>query len=67
MSPLGKRIVALEQAQPSSSPRWHCLRRYENETDEQAVVAYEAEHGPIGDGKVVMRVIFGKPGERPVT
>lgn len=67
MTPLGKRLVALEQAQPSSSPRWHRLLRHENETDEQAVAVYEAEHGPIGDGKVVMRVIVSKPGERPGT
>lgn len=64
MTPLSKRLVALEQAQPSASPRWHRLLRYENETDEQAVAVYEAEHGPIGDGKVVMRVIISKPGER---
>lgn len=37
---------------------------YENKTEEQAVAVYEAEHGPIGDGKVVMRVIISKPSER---
>lgn len=65
MSALGKRLAALEQAQPSAMPRWHCLRRYENESDADAVSAYEAEHGPIGDGNIVMRVIVSKPGGRP--
>lgn len=65
MTALGKRLAALEQAQLSAMPRWHCLRRYEDETDADAVAAYEAEHGPIGDGNVIMRVIISKPGTRP--
>lgn len=65
MNALGKRLAALEQAQPSAMPRWHCLRRYEDETDADAVAAYEAENSTIGDGKVVMRVIISKPGSRP--
>lgn len=65
MNPLRKRLTALEQAQPSAMPRWHCLRRYEDETDADATAAYEAEHGPIGAGNVIMRVIISKPGTRP--
>ncbi len=65
MNGLGKRLAALEQAKPSSSPRWHCLRRYESETNADARAAYEAEHGPIGDGNVIMQVIISKPAERP--
>lgn len=65
MTALGKRLAVLEQALPSAMPRWHCLRRYENETDADALAAYEAEHGTIGDGNVIMRVIVSKPGTRP--
>lgn len=65
MSGLNKRVTALEEARPASMPRWHCLRRYEDETDAKAVATYEAEHGPIADGNVVMRVIVFKPGYRP--
>ncbi|MEE8612471.1 MAG: hypothetical protein V3V60_07830 [Sphingomonas aquatilis] len=65
MNVLGRRLIALEQAHPSSMTRWHCLRRYEDKTDADAVAAYEAEHGPIGDGNVIMRVIVSKPGGRP--
>jgi hypothetical protein len=65
MKTIANRIAALEQAQPSASPRWHRLLRYENETDDQAVAVYEAQHGPIGDGRVVMRVIISKPVDRP--
>ncbi|WP_267386169.1 hypothetical protein [Sphingomonas sp. GC_Shp_3] len=64
MNPLGKRLTALEHAQPSATPRWYCLRRYEDESEADAVAAYEAENGPIGDGNVVMRVIVSKPGTR---
>ncbi|NNG59785.1 hypothetical protein [Sphingomonas paucimobilis] len=64
MNALGKRLAALEQAQPSAMPRWHCLRRYEDESEADAIAAYEAEHGPIGDGNVIMRVIISKPGTR---
>lgn len=64
MSGLAKRLAALEQAQPSPMRRWHCLRRYEDETDADAMAAYEAEHGSIGGGNVIMRVIVSKPGKR---
>jgi len=65
MNPLSKRIAALEQSRPSATPQWHSMMRYENETDDQAVAAYEAKNGPIGDGNVIMRVIISKPGQRP--
>lgn len=65
MNALSKRLAALEQTNSSAMPRWHCLRRYEDETDAEAVAAYEAEHGPIDSGNVIMRVIVSKPGMRP--
>ncbi len=64
MNALGKRLTALERSQPSAMPRWHCLRRYESESEADAVAAYEAENGPIEAGKVVMRIIIKKPGGR---
>lgn len=60
MNALGKRLAVLEQAQPTTMPRWHCLRRYEDETDADAVATYEAENGPVGDGNVIMRVIVDR-------
>lgn len=66
MKSLRRRVEALERAAPTSRPRWHCLRRHEDETDDDAVAAYEAANGPIGDGKVIMRVIIDKPGSRPL-
>ena len=57
MNALTKRLTALERAQPSVMPRWHRLRRYEDETDADTIAAYEADHGRIGDGNVIMRVI----------
>ena len=65
MNALGQRLAALERAQPSAMPRWHCLRRYVNESQADAVAAYEAENGPIEGGNTVMRVIINKPGRRP--
>ena len=66
MTGFSKRVAALEHAGLSSMTRWHCLRRYEGETDTDAFTAYEAENGPIGNGNAIMRVIIAKPGERPL-
>jgi hypothetical protein len=66
MSTMKRRLATLEQKMDPPAPvKWHRIRRYEDETDEQATAAYEAEHGPIDDGRVVMRVIINKPGCRP--
>lgn len=66
MNTMRRRVVALEQkASPPPPTRWHFLRRYEDETDEQAIAAYEREHGSIGNDRLVMRVIISKPGCRP--
>lgn len=65
MNPLSKRIGALERARPSSMPRWHCIRHYEEESRDDAIAAYEAENGPIGYDNVIMRVIITKPVKRP--
>jgi hypothetical protein len=65
MSGLSKRLVALEEAQPTPAPRWHCLRRYDDESEAEAIAAYEADNGPIGEGNVIMHVIIRTPGERP--
>lgn len=62
---LTKRLAALEQAEAATMPQLHCLLRYEQETDAEAMAAYEAEHGPIGSGSGIMRVIVSKPGMRP--
>lgn len=65
MSPLSKRIGALEQAYPSSVPRWHRIRHYEEESRDDAIAAYEAETGPLGDDNIIMRVIITKPVKKP--
>ncbi len=58
------RVAALEQVGNEGAQSMHCLQRYEDETDEQAVAAYEAENGPIGEGRNVMRVFVSKPATR---
>lgn len=65
MTALGKRLFALEQSKTASKRQWHCLRRYEDESDADAITAYEATHGSIGDDNIVMRIIVNKPGKRP--
>lgn len=65
MSALDKRVGALEQSRSAVALPWVCLRRYEGETDEQAIAAYQDEHGSIGDRNIVMRVIISKTGQRP--
>jgi hypothetical protein len=65
MSRLDSRVATLEQAGRPSIQRWHCLRRYDGETDAQAVAAYEALNGQIVDDSSALRVFISKPGERP--
>lgn len=64
MTALTKRVVALETKIEPPKSRWVRMVRYQGETDAEAVAAYEAEHGPIGDDRVVMRVVVNKPGNR---
>lgn len=65
MRKIGERLSALERKRPVGSQKWHRIHRYEGETQEQVVAAYEAEHGPIGSDNVILRVIVGKPDCRP--
>ena len=67
MTGLSKRVVALETKIELPKSRWVRMVRYEDETDAQAIEAYEAKHGAIGDDRVVMRVVVNKPGARPIS
>jgi len=39
--------------------------QYEGQTLEQAYASHEAEHGPIDDANVILRVIIKKPFAAP--
>jgi hypothetical protein len=60
---LKRRIADLEhRIAPPEAKRWVRIFQYEGQTKEQAVAAYEAEHGPINDNMgVILRVIISKP------
>lgn len=62
MSALTKRLAALERARPAVTARWHRVRRYESESEADAIAGYEAWNGSIGNGNFIMRVIIGSPG-----
>jgi len=64
MTALAKRVDALERDDISDATRLHVITCYNFETDDEAVTAYEQEHGPIGSDHV-LRVVIAKPGPRP--
>lgn len=59
---LNRRLADLEASVLGGLKRWHCIIVRAGQTEEQATAAYEAEHGPIGEGNTVLRVIIRKPG-----
>jgi hypothetical protein len=65
---LSHRVADLERRLASSGPKaWVRIFQYEGQTQEEAVAAYEAKHGPIGDKGVILRVFIRKPFPPPVT
>ena len=50
---LGRRVEALEQRTGSDERPWHRIIA-DGQTDEEAIAAYEADHGPIGDDNVLI-------------
>lgn len=58
---LKPRLDALEAKLVPAFQRWVRMFRNEEQPEEQAIAAYEAEHGPIGDANVIMRVFVNKP------
>lgn len=68
MRRLKSRVADLEARIDPPPPRqWvRFFQRYEDQTQEQAIAAYEAEHGPIDDKGVILRVIVNKLGPASV-
>ena len=58
---LKPRLDALEANLAPASQGWVRIFQNEGQTREQAVAAYEAEHGPIDDANVILRVTINKP------
>ena len=50
------RLDALEAKLAPAFQRWVRIYRNEDQAEEQAIAAHEAEHGPIGDANVILRV-----------
>lgn len=62
MSRLSSRIADLEKRlSPVLPPAWVRVFQYQGQTQGEALAAWEAEHGPVGDRNVIMRVIIHKP------
>lgn len=55
---LKPRLDALEAKLAPTFQRWVRIFRYEDQTEEEATAAYEAEHGPIDDANVILRVFI---------
>ena len=58
---LKPRLDALEARIAPACQRWVRIFLYEDQTQERAVAAYEAEHGPIDDANIILRVFIRKP------
>ena len=58
---LKPRLDALEAKLAPAFQRWVRIYRYKDQSQEQAVAAYEAEHGPLNDANIIMRVFIRKP------
>ena len=55
-----RRLEALEASGEAGKWRVYAIDLYDDDTDEGAIAAYEAEHGPLEDGPKVMRVLLRK-------
>ncbi|MEO7737897.1 MAG: hypothetical protein ABIS10_01190 [Novosphingobium sp.] len=57
---LMKRVADLEQRlSPPSPSQWVSIIQDADQTREQAVTAWAAEHGPLGDRNTIMGVVVG--------
>lgn len=49
MNRLTKRLSALETNNATAFRPWHRVFLEDGQTEEEAIAAYEAENGPVGD------------------
>ena len=55
---LGSRVAALESGNGDAFKPWHRIIVGDGQTEEEAIAAYEHEHGPLGnDPHFVIRFI----------
>ena len=57
-----RRLEALETQTFGGFSPWVRIIQHEGQSEDEATAAYEAEHGPIGEGNKILRVIIRKPG-----
>lgn len=61
-SDLNNRLKALEHQAARGGNGFHVVIQRSGQTELEALAAYEAEHGPIGDDRPILRVLVRKPG-----
>ena len=54
---LSYRVAALEARAPDLKP-WHQVIQEVGQSQEEAIAAYEAEHGPVGDDNILLAVVI---------
>ena len=62
---LSQRIADLESRMPEGKPGWVRVFQHTGQSQDEAITAYEAANGPIGDSNVILRV-FTSPVGSPV-
>ncbi|MBY8335903.1 hypothetical protein KYN89_02460 [Alteriqipengyuania sp. NZ-12B] len=58
---LERRLADLENKAGAFAP-WVSIIQRAGQTEDQAVAAYEADHGPVGDSNKILWVVVRKPG-----
>lgn len=53
---LSQRVADLESRMPGASERWVRVIQGVGQSEVEAIAAYEAESGPVGDSNVILRI-----------
>lgn len=62
MHRIRQRVDALERGRAEGFKAYHCIRRYEGQTEAEAMALYEDEHGPIDiESENLLYVVIRKP------
>lgn len=67
---IARRVAALESRTSGGFKAWHRVFQEVGQTEEEAIAAYEAENGPLGDyPNFIVRIICNVPakGEPPAS
>ena len=62
---LTKRVADLEARMPDGQMGWLHVIQGMGQSEDEAIAAYEAANGPVGDSNVILSVITDSPSAMP--